>query len=276
MAPAQEELNGKTHLLIIPDGLLHTLPFQALRDGNGKCLIEHHAVSYAPSVTAVVKMGELADGRQKKDRLGQRGQLLAVGRPLFGSGLKDLPATGPEVNQIAALFKQAEVLEGEKATKKKVAADMPRMRYVHFATHGLLNETAPLYSAIALSNDSGRDDGLLEARELLDMDLHAELVVLSACQTALGQQVNGEGVLGLTWALFVAGTPSTVVTQWSVADESTSTLMVDFYRRLLPGAGTEEISKAEALRQAQLRLMKEGSHKHPYYWAPFVLVGDWR
>jgi CHAT domain-containing protein len=268
LAPAAEVLTGKTHLVIVPDDVLHTLPFQALQGPDGKYLLESCSVSYAPSVTALVKMSELAEQRR-------RGQtpvdLLAVGRPAFAKEWKDLPASEAEAQAIAALYpNKADLLLGRHADRTAVLAALGRARYVHLATHGLINETAPLYSAVALASRSERDDGRLYARELLDLDLQAELVVLSACETALGKQVHGEGILGLTWALFVAGTPSSVVTQWQVADTTTGTLMVEFYRRLAQGS-----AKAEALRQAQLVLVKDKKTRHPFYWAPFVLVGDW-
>jgi CHAT domain-containing protein len=277
LAPAADQLSGKAHVVIIPDGVLHTLPFAALRDTDGAYLIDKHAVSYAPSVTALLHMMALADHRRRVAGPAPDPTLLAVGRPAFGPGLKDLPATETEACRIAGLFgKQSRLLVGPAARKAAVVAGMGRARYVHFATHGLINEAAPLYSALALSQEGERDDGLLSARDLLDMDLRADMVVLSACRTAQGQQVHGEGVLGLTWALLVAGSPCNVVTQWSVADESTSALMVDYYRLLAAGAGRRPAGRAEALREAQRRLLKDGRHKHPYYWAPFVLVGDWR
>jgi CHAT domain-containing protein len=186
------------------------------------------------------------------------------------------------------------LLLGDRADRANVLAALAAARIVHLATHGLVNETNPLYSAVALSPRAGADDGRLYARDLLDLDLHANLVVLSACETALGQQVKGEGVLGLAWSLFVAGAPASVVTQWSVADESTNVLMVEFHRRVAAGA-----DKAEALRQAQLALLNgydarsgrlrgvggtadetpskpDRGRLHPFYWAPFVLIGNWQ
>jgi CHAT domain-containing protein len=283
LAPAAQELAGATHLVLVPDGLLHVLPFHALRDPQGRYLIETHAVSYAQSVTALVEMVKKAEARRQAPAPpGPAGpSLLAVGRPTLAAGLKlkDLPASEAEAKAIAGLFGQQAFL-GAQADKATVQAALAQARYVHLATHGLLNEAAGMHSAIALAPREGRDDGLLHARELLALDLRAELVVLSACQTALGQPVSGEGVVGLTWALFVAGAPSSVVSLWLVDDDSTRALMEDFYRRLTAGAekGQGATGKAEALRQAQLRLLKgkDGPYQHPFYWAPFVLVGDWR
>jgi CHAT domain-containing protein len=274
LAPAEKELTGKTHVVIVPDGVLHTMPFQALIDARGKHLIEKRAVSYAPSVTALTKMAEL---NVKRENVKRERDLVAFGRPSLQEGISDLPATEEEVKAIAKMFNTQPVI-GKDATEARAKAEMDKARYVHFATHGLLNEASPMYSAVAFAKGDVNEDGLLHAQELVSMDLTAELVVLSACETAQGRIGKGEGIIGLTWALFVAGSPSSVVTQWKVSNESTSELMVEFYKRLqrkmekTPSA----IGKAEALRQAQLKLMKDGKHGHPFFWAPFVLIGDGR
>src|SRR5262249_55871404 len=135
-----------------------------------------------------------------------------------------------------------------------------------------------MYSHLVLSQGDKNEDGLLEAWELMRMDLHADLAVLSACETARGRFGAGEGVIGLTWALFVAGVPSTVVTQWKVESASARDLMLNFHRHLqAPSAAAKApVTKAEALRQAALKLMKKPETSHPFYWAGFVLVGDGR
>ena len=272
--PAAADLAGKTHLVLVPDGPLHTLPFQALQDSSGKHLIERTSLSYAPSVSALLAMVELGDRRRKPvaDEL----PLLAFGRPQVDAGLSDLPATEREVRTIGRLFGAgAEVVTGAEASEERFKTTAARARCLHLATHGLLNEKAPFYSALALAHGAA-EDGRLEARELLELDLHADLVVLSACETALGKTVRGEGVLGLPWSLFVAGTPSTVVSHWQVEDETTGMLMASFYRGMLPAAKTPALPKGQALRAAQLSLLRDKKHAHPYYWAPAVLIGDWR
>lgn len=273
ITPGAKLLAGKTHLVIVPDSALPPMPFQALLDGQGKHLAERFSVSYAPSVTALLAMGDL---KERRTREKAAVPLLAVGRPQFTADA-DLPATETEVKRIGVLAgPRAKVVTGKDASEARVRAEIGSARFVHLATHGKLNEAAPMYSGLALTRGP-EDDGLLEARELLDLDLKAEMVVLSACETALGKQVRGEGVLGLTWALFVAGAPTTVVTQWQVEDTSTGALMGSFYKALLqPARGTAAPTKAEALRRAQLALMRDGKHAHPYYWAPFVVAGDWR
>ena len=274
LAPAEQDLRGATHVIVVPDAALHALPFQVLLDAQGKHWIEKQTISYAPSVTALVKMMETQARPSPSAPPSATHEvtvpLLAVGRPDFRGQLNDLPATEAEVKAIAALFAVAP-LTGKEATKLHVRQQMTQARYLHLATHGLINEAAPMYSAIALTRADG-DDGLLTARELIDLDLSSELAVLSACETALGKQTSGEGVLGLTWALFSAGVRSSVVTEWSVEDTSTSILMTGFYTRLRRQART---NKAEALRQAQLSLLHDARYSHPFYWAPFVLVGAW-
>lgn len=143
-------------------------------------------------------------------------------------------------------------------------------RRIHFATHGLISERQPQYSSLVLTLDGDtREDGLLQVYEIFNLKLQADLVVLSACQTGLGQQLKGEGIIGLTRAFMYAGAPSVVVSVWRVADASTAELMVGFYRHLDRGD-----DKAEALRRAKLELMKNPRYAHPYFWAPFVLIGE--
>ena len=124
---------------------------------------------------------------------------------------------------------------------------------------------------ISFSLKNPNEDGLLEAWELKDLDLKADMVILSACDTARGKISNGEGMIGMTWASFIAGAPTTVATQWKVESSSTTDLMLEFHRGLL---SKPRISKAEALRRASLKLMKMPKYRHPSYWAGFVLVGD--
>jgi CHAT domain-containing protein len=278
VAPAEDELKDHGHVVVIPDGMLYTLPFQALIDGQGQHLIETHAVSYAPSVTALLQMMKLADRKRRGGA--DAPPLFAMGRGTFPDQPQyrnlGLPKAEEQVEAIARLFGVAPRVGGE-ATKARATAEMGAARYVHFATHAELNEVAPMESAIVLGSGAG-DDGMLYARELLDMELRAEMVVLSACDTGLGQPVSGEGMMGLAWALFVAGSPTSVITQWKVRDDSMNRLMLEFYRQLRVSGtdGRSAVSKAEALRRAQLSLMKDDAYKHPYHWAPVALVGDWR
>ena len=200
---------------------------------------------------------------------------------LRGGYLRELPGTLQEAKAIKADFTDAVIYTkktAQEATVKKEATDY---RYLHFATHGFFNDAAPLLSAIILAQPDSKsgEDGFLTAREIFDLNLSADLVVLSACNTARGEKRNGEGLIGLTWALFAAGAPTQVVSQWAVNDAGTGLLMQHFYSNLT----RKRMAKGDALRQASLSLLNEGSklqsptHKydHPYYWAPFILIGNW-
>jgi CHAT domain-containing protein len=133
-----------------------------------------------------------------------------------------------------------------------------------------------MYSHLTLAEGGPNDDGLLEAWELMQLDLKAELAVLSACETARGRIGAGEGVIGFSWAMFIAGVPSIVVSQWKVESASTRDLMVNFHRSLISTAGPKQTkrTKTDALREAALKLMRNPETSHPFYWAGFVLVGD--
>lgn len=200
---------------------------------------------------------------------------LLLPEALRGTKLASLPGTRQEADAIRAAFPQAAVFIGGEAQEGTVKALAPKCRFVHLATHGFVNDTAPLLSALVFAEPpkTGKasvEDGFLTARELLDLDLsRVELVTLSACNTARGKNQAGEGILGLTWALFAAGCPTQVLSQWAVNDASTATLMEQFYANLKAGQ-----SKAAALRQAALFVAKQSQTAHPYYWAPFVLFGS--
>lgn len=285
LKPAQTVLQGKTQFVIVPEERLWELPFQALHDGK-QYLLERAAISYAPSLTVLGAMQKL-----RQPRTNTAPSLLAFGNPSpqptgetkakpsalptsRGAALAPLPQSETEVNALARLYgaRHSRVYLGAEAREDRFKAEAGNYDVVHIAAHGLLNDTKPLYSQVVLANDGKPDsteDGLLEAWELLKLDLRPDLVVLSACETARGNVVAGEGVIGLSWALFVAGAPTVVVSQWKVDADATTTLMVEFHRQLRQ---RPSITKAEALRQAGLKLLRS-SQRHPFYWAGFVAVG---
>jgi CHAT domain-containing protein len=154
-------------------------------------------------------------------------------------------------------------------------AGLDKYRIVHFATHGLLNSRRPELSGIVLSlvDEEGRSqEGFLRAHEIYNLKLNAELVVLSACSTALGKEIKGEGLAGLTRGFMYAGTPRVIASLWNVRDEATAELMKRLYRNILTG----KLSPAVALREAQVSMWREPRWAAPYYWAGFTLQGDWR
>ena len=289
--PAQAQIDGKTHLLIVPDGALWELPFQALQSAQGHYLLEDHAVSYVPSCSVLQEMVALR--RKRINKTTGQVSLLAFGNPTLGNqtlervgltrgeeNLLPLPETEREVKYLSQLYgeTQSKVFVASEASEDRVKAEAPKFTILHLATHGILNDASPLYSQIVLSqgNASAGEDGLLEAWEIMKMDLKADLVVLSACETARGRVGEGEGMIGLTWALFVAGSPTNVVTQWKVDSASTTKLMIDFHRNLKSelARGKAELGTARALQRAALGLLRTNEYRHPFYWAGFVVVGD--
>ncbi len=280
MAPADAALRGKRHVVLVPDGVLWELPFQALLNPTGKYLLEEYAISYAPSVTALKAMIEAK--RRRRPAAGQT-QLLAMGNPAWGGQetvnalyrgqeLGSLPLAETEVKQLGRIYgeSQSRVYVGAEARESRFKAEAGAPHVVHLATHGILNNASPLYSYLVLAGegDGSAEDGLLEAKELMRMKLSAELVVLSACETARGRVGAGEGVIGLSWALFVSGVPTTVLSQWKVESESTSRLMVAFHQNRKKG-----MSEAEALQAAALLIRKDPAYRHPFYWTPFIVIG---
>ncbi|MGF1492144.1 MAG: CHAT domain-containing protein [Microcoleaceae cyanobacterium] len=275
--------NPEEKVVFIPHGSLFSVPFPALQDEAGNYLIEQHTILTAPAIQVL----DLAHQQRQKLGQGNNQDVLVVGNPKMPSlapelgkppkPLEPLPGAETEAIAIAKLFK-TEPLLGDTATEESVAQAMQSARMIHLATHGLLHELKYLAletpGAMALAPDSSAitpeevqpGDGLLTSREILNMPLRAELVVLSACNTGLGD-ITGDGVVGLSRAFISAGVPSVVVSLWPVADDSTSELMQSFYRNL-----QQNPDKAVALRQAMLETMK--THPQPGDWAAFTLIGE--
>jgi CHAT domain-containing protein len=300
---AQPQLRGVTRLVISPDGALWELPFQALVTEKRNYLWQDCAIAYAPSLTV---LHEIIRSRRNHHTRSEPVTLLAVGDPSLGpeaisqyktlmnNSLEQIPEAARQVKRLSRFYKQPKVYIGAKATEATVKAGAGQSSVLHLAAHGILNDRSPMYSHIVLAQnaadpkerdageakkDGREEDGLLEAWEIMKMDLKADLVVLSACETARGRVSAGEGMIGLTWALFVAGAPTTVVSQWAVRSDSTARLMVGFHRRLrqlrrVKGNEASSPAKAESLRSAALELMNTQAYSHPFHWAGFVVVGD--
>jgi CHAT domain-containing protein/Tfp pilus assembly protein PilF len=232
-----------------------------LEPGNAKKMLTAQAVRSAgrEAPEAVEVPGSLTE----YDRYAERGFSLAR-----------LPFTREEVLNIGRLFpaSQRHLYLGESATEQAVRSEnLGQYRYIHFATHGFLDESAPGRSGILFSRaPASQGPGVLQAGEITRLKMHADLVTLSACSTGLGEMVNGEGILGLTRAFFYAGAQNVAVSLWNVNDSATAGLMRSFYANLKRGE-----SKSEALRKAKLSLLDgpNPAWRHPYFWAAFVLVG---
>jgi CHAT domain-containing protein len=265
LGPLENIIAGRAVIGILPDGPLWNLPFHALIGRDGKYLLEHAAIFYAPSLTSMREAS--ARARPSKS---QHTTLLAMA----GGGL---PFAEQEVRGLREIYGAASssVYTGADATEARWKQDAPNYSILHLATHGILNPSNPLFSYLVLKGNNGQD-GMLEAREILDLDMRAELAVLSACETARGEVLEGEGVFGLSWAMMMAGVRSVVVSQWKVDSASTTKFMLAFHRGLAKNLTSNAglTGKAESLRQASLALLKTPEYQHPFYWAGFQMLGD--
>lgn len=274
-----EIIAEKRHLIVVPHGTLHCVPFALLMGPEGSPLIDRHDLQIEPSASVWRLCAVM--GRSRKEgiaafALGDRAVAFNgdSGSPLRGSvtltkehrggrGLPPLPATGMEVRNIGRYFSEKIILIGEEMTEQKVRETAPHHRIVHYATHSIFEPRYPLFSGIVLS------DSVFTVNSILSLNLDADLVVLSACETSGGELSRGDDLVGISRAFIYAGTPSVTATLWNVQDRSTALLMSDFYRRLSQG-----IEGAKALSAAQRNLRKK--YSHPFYWAPFIYIGDSR
>jgi CHAT domain-containing protein/tetratricopeptide (TPR) repeat protein len=314
---------GDRRLLVVADGALNYVPFEALVTGTSGTdyaslpyLVKTNELVYSPSASVVAIIRQTAtkpagknllliadpvfntsDPRAKGAAAGAQGSAETRGLSL-SSAVTDVtgtPASGPapagglqllrlngtriEAEQIARLTRatggQADVwLDLDANEANMTTRDIKKYRVIHIATHGLLNAERPQFTGIVLSlvgNKSG--DGFLRTDEVFNLNLGGSLVMLSACETGLGKEKRGEGVIGLTRAFMYAGAPTVGVSLWSVADKSTADLMTDFYKRLL---ATPDASPTASMRAAQVAMIDGKKYAAPFYWAPFVLVGEWR
>ncbi|MBM4439823.1 MAG: CHAT domain-containing protein [Candidatus Rokubacteria bacterium] len=254
LAALRPQIRG-SRLLVVPHDVLHYLPFAALRGPDGRWLVEDLAVSTLPSASVLKFLAGKGAGASHRT--------LAVGNPDVGTAL-NLPWAEREARLIGQRLPATTVLVRGEATEARAKQLLGQAGLVHFATHGELNETDPLASALLLTPGGG-DDGRLEVRELFTLELQARLVVLSACETGLGTLSRGDELVGLQRAFLYAGTPAVMTTLWKVDDRASFDLIRAFYDTL--GAD----GAVQALRHAQLVTM--GAHPHPFSWAAFGLSG---
>ena len=273
LGPFAGPLADVRKIIVVPDGKLFLLPFEALvreddRAGPVRFLVEDFEISYAPSAAVLLELS----ARRPERPYGT--DLLAVasaGPSRQAAGLAPLVHATREVGDIAGLFAagRRRVLSGGDATEDAIKkAALRGTRFIHFAAHGVLDPERWMRSALLLRADAaGREDGFLQPSDISTLDLDAEMIVLSACRTAEGKLVRGEGVLGLSAAFLAAGARSVVSSLWEVPDASTALFMKDLYAGLAQGE-----SGAEALRGAKIAALRS-RYGHPRRWAGFVLLG---
>jgi CHAT domain-containing protein len=289
----------RRRVLIAADGALHYVPFGVLpvtHDGDSVPLLATREVISVPSMSALAaQRGQRSDDAPSKtlavfaDPVFERtDERLTRPRVVAGAVQSNevqtrssfefhrLRHSGREAHDIATLVPEQGrlVSEGFFATREAVLnADLKQYRYVHFATHGVVDSRTPALSALALSqfDESGNAlAGFLRLDDIYSLDLNADVVVLSACDTALGREIRGEGLVGLTQAFLYAGSKSLVLSLWQVSDAATAVLMTRFYGQMIKNGAPA----AEALRAAQLSMAAESRWADPYYWGAFILLGD--
>ncbi|HEX8566640.1 MAG TPA: CHAT domain-containing tetratricopeptide repeat protein [Pyrinomonadaceae bacterium] len=313
LEPAEAELRSK-RLLVAADGALQYIPFAALKvqgsdENNEQFLIETNEIVMLPSATTLAILR-----RETANRKPPTKTIAVIADPVFGlddlrikstaskpketndkltlwqktvlqatenvrSALPRLPGSRREAIAILALTTPAEskrALDFEANRANILSADLSQYRYIHFATHGLLDSRQPELTGIVLSlvDASGKpQDGFLRLHEIYNLKLPAELIVLSACETALGKEIKGEGIVGLTRGFMYAGAKRVAVSLWKVDDRATSELMRRFYQELL---SERSPSPASALRAAQISMLREKRWQSPFYWSAFTLQGEWK
>jgi CHAT domain-containing protein/uncharacterized protein HemY len=266
-------------LVILPTGRLSIVPFETLltasdnKKGNAaghpSYLINKYSIRYEFSAALILQKAAA--------KRSQHSSILLCAPVTFESkdNLNELPGTESEVKEISQLFasrnyKNTIFIRQQANEKVAKSGTLKDYSYLHFATHGIVDEKSPELSRIFLQSSSDTEDGNLFTGEIYNLELNANLVTLSACQTGLGKISKGEGVIGLSRALVYAGAKNIIVSFWSVADESTAILMTEFYRQMLEHP---ESNYSENLRNAKMNLMRTEKYQSPYYWAPFVLIG---
>lgn len=266
-----------SELVILPDGALGTLPFEAFIDPddesdtfvNADFLIRKYHISYDYSATLFNERH--ADDKQINP------EILLIAPISFENNevkMSSLPGSEKEVDEIRFLFMgsncETKTQIGNDASEANFKSEnLGKYRYLHFATHGMVNESEPALSRIFLKPDQN-EDGSLYTGEIYNLNIDADLVTLSACETGLGKVAKGEGIVGLSRALQYAGANNIIVSLWQVADASTAQMMIEFYKYNL---NNEHHGYNTALRQAKLSLLSTEEYARPYYWAPFILVG---
>ncbi|MEM1574188.1 MAG: CHAT domain-containing protein [Candidatus Methanomethylicaceae archaeon] len=285
------------NLVIVPDGCLYYLPFETIMKKestlkkNFSYLLDHYNIAYVPSISSMLILKE-----KRKNELKNCKDILAIGSPKYdlfrikydeirkkvknnneNSNSKEhiyvnLPYAKHEIKAIKSIFKREkkDIFIGTRASERVLKNGLlNRYKIIHFACHGYIDESFPFRSSLILSPEPDKgEDGFLRAHEISELDINAELVVLSACQSAHGPLEKAEGVLSLNRVFFTSGAKAVLSSLWQVNDRSSAELMKYFYRHLKKG-----MSIARALREAKLEMLKT-KFNHPFYWAGFVLSGD--
>jgi CHAT domain-containing protein len=308
MQPIRKHLGNKRNLLLSPDSQLNLIPFAALIDEKNRYLLENYQITYLSSGRDLIRLQTNVPSKENPvivanpqfDKPGNSPAVLVASstrgksdRPIDLASLQygSIEGTATEAKAISTILPQAKLLTGSEATENALK-QLHAPKILHIATHGFFLQDAPigngektsianaannplLRSGLALAGfnvrKSGNEDGVLTALEVAGLDLAGtKLVVLSACETGVGDVANGEGVYGLRRALAIAGAESQLITLWQVDDEATKDLMINYYQHL-----QKNMDRSAALRLVQLKMLKNPQYQRPYYWAAFIPSGKW-
>lgn len=242
-------------MTVVPHGALHYIPFAALHDGKGYWVASRE-LRTLPSASVLAFID--------KPLPPKAGALLVLGNPDLGDPQADLPGAQAESTAVSRLVPESKLLLRKAASESAFRRAAPSYRELHLAMHGRFDPADPMASGLYMSKD-GEHDGVLTVAELYGLELKVDTVVLSACETALADVSKGDDLVGLSRGFLFAGVNSIVASLWEVDDRATKDMMVEYYR------GRSGKRKAAALRQAQLKVMKQ--YPHPFYWSAFQLTG---
>ena len=286
---AREQLNGKKTLLISPDDALWQMPFAALRSTDSHYLIEERAIALAASLTAMTEMTRARD--TTKPVRSSQSSVLLIGNPVISqsatdqakllSDLQKPPTPSESETEVKAIERsynspRVKAYVGAQATESLMKQEAGKFSLIHLAAPAVLSDSHPLFSHIALSRSEGNDDdGLLQVKEILGLNLSAELFIISSSQRARARS-GGDSVNSLSWSLFIAGCPSSIIGQWPTNSTSTTELMLELHRNLGASTPGPMLSRAKYLQRATLAVLKNAQFQHPFYWAGLSLVGDYR
>lgn len=265
--PVEADISNSKHLIIVPHGILHYLPFAALLDEKGQYLIEGYPLSLAPS--AFVLKICMEKGEMFVKHKNWQPKILAFGNPDLGNPKFDLPFADKEIESLELIYSDVQSYKREKAVESIVEQKTGEANLILFSCHGEFDPINPLFSALLLTPDK-KEDGRLEAYEIFNYNMNAYLVAMSACETGLAKIAVGDEVIGLSRSFIYAGTSSLLSSLWKVDDLATAVMVKRFFRYLKQGD-----SRAKALQKAVV-FVKNNINEHPLYWSAFNLTGDFR
>jgi CHAT domain-containing protein len=285
IAPLESQISGHKNLTIIPDGILAFLPFETLIMPDGRYLVEEYNISYVQSlaVSEIIsrrtysedRMDFIGFGGANYDKFSNRTKPTDYSS-LNISGWNNLPGTVLEINEISSLYESSNIFQKNDLSELAIKnlsknGTLKQYKIIHFATHGLVLPEQPELSALVLTSYGKQsEDGYLNVAEISRLDIAADFVNLSACETGLGKIYGGEGVVGLAQAFLIAGANSLSVSLWQVADQSTREFMVGFYKLITSG----EFTYNHAMSEMKREFIASEQYNHPFYWAPFVFYGE--